>query len=195
MPMRWLPAGCVAALSTALAATAAAADFTDYAPVVSAQPVYERVNTPRQECWNETVTVESAPAPAAASPGKVAAGTVIGGIVGGVAGHQVGSGRGNDVATVAGAIAGAMIGNNLASRSGGDPVVAAPPEQRVVQRCRTVDSWEDVIRGYDVTYRYGGRDATVRLPYDPGPRVRVAIGVVADGPPPAYGAPAPTSPP
>src|SRR5258707_5563825 len=37
-------------------------------------------------------------------------GAVLGGVAGGVLGHQVGSGRGKDVATVAGAAGGAQIG-------------------------------------------------------------------------------------
>jgi outer membrane lipoprotein SlyB len=41
------------------------------------------------------------------------AGAVIGGIAGGVLGHQVGSGRGNDVATVAGAAGGAYAGHQI----------------------------------------------------------------------------------
>lgn len=43
----------------------------------------------------------------------VGAGTVIGGVVGGVLGHQVGGGRGKDVATVAGVVGGAMVGHEL----------------------------------------------------------------------------------
>jgi outer membrane lipoprotein SlyB len=41
------------------------------------------------------------------------AGAVIGGIAGGVLGHQVGSGRGKDVATVAGAAGGAYAGHTI----------------------------------------------------------------------------------
>ena len=40
-------------------------------------------------------------------------GAVLGGIVGGVLGHQVGSGRGKDVATVAGAAGGAYAGHQI----------------------------------------------------------------------------------
>ncbi|MFS8085783.1 MAG: glycine zipper 2TM domain-containing protein [Acidobacteriota bacterium] len=51
---------------------------------------------------------------------NVAAGTILGGIVGGVLCHQIGSGRGNDVATVAGAIGGAVVGHEIAAnRSAG----------------------------------------------------------------------------
>lgn len=41
------------------------------------------------------------------------AGAVIGGVAGGVLGHQVGSGRGKDVATVAGAAGGAYAGHQI----------------------------------------------------------------------------------
>ena len=40
-------------------------------------------------------------------------GVVAGGVIGGVLGHQVGSGRGKDVATVAGAAGGAYAGNQV----------------------------------------------------------------------------------
>jgi outer membrane lipoprotein SlyB len=41
------------------------------------------------------------------------AGAVLGGVIGGVLGHQVGGGRGKDVATVAGAVGGAVLGNQI----------------------------------------------------------------------------------
>ena len=40
-------------------------------------------------------------------------GAIAGGVLGGVLGHQVGSGRGKDVATVAGAAGGAYVGNQV----------------------------------------------------------------------------------
>src|SRR5258708_20522698 len=40
-------------------------------------------------------------------------GAVLGGVAGGVLGHQVGSGRGKDVATVAGAAGGAYVGHQV----------------------------------------------------------------------------------
>ena len=41
------------------------------------------------------------------------AGAVLGGVLGGVLGHQVGGGRGKDLATVAGAVGGAFLGNTV----------------------------------------------------------------------------------
>jgi outer membrane lipoprotein SlyB len=45
--------------------------------------------------------------------GKVGVGSVGGAVLGGVVGHQVGSGRGNDVATVVGAVGGAIAGHQI----------------------------------------------------------------------------------
>jgi uncharacterized protein YcfJ len=148
----------------------AAEDFTDWAQVVASTPVIERVSAPRQECRREVVTTNEV-----RSEGSSPVGAIVGGIAGGVLGHQIGSGRGRDVATAAGAVAGAAIGNNLDNQN---RVTTTTPVAREVQRCRTVDAYNEVIRGYDVTYRYAGRDVTVRLPYDPGRQVRVAVGVV-----------------
>ncbi len=53
------------------------------------------------------------------------------------------------------------------------PAPAAAP----AQPCRTVKVEREVIRGYTVVYRYNGRDVTVTLPHDPGPTVRVGVGV------------------
>lgn len=169
-----------AATLAALAAQGAcAADFVDIAPVVATAPILEHVNTPRQECWNEQV-VTSAPA-----NGGSPLGAIIGGIAGGVVGHQIGGGRGNAVATGVGAVAGAVIGDKVDPNGGvlGGNANAGTREQ-VVQRCRTVDNWQDVVRGYNVTYRYNGRDVSVRLPYDPGPNVRVAVSLVTEQRPP-----------
>ena len=162
-----------------------AVDFTDQATVVATAPVYERVNAPRQECSNETVAAQPQ------SSGSSPLGAIIGGIAGGVLGHQIGGGRGNAVATGVGAVAGAVIGDKVDPNGG---VItgraSAAPQEQVVQRCRTVDSWQDVIRGYDVTYRYNGRDVTIRMPYDPGPTVQVAVGVIQDQPQSYNGPPA-----
>jgi len=44
-------------------------------------------------------------------------GAVAGGVIGGVLGHQVGGGRGKDVATVAGAAGGAYVGHQAEKKS------------------------------------------------------------------------------
>jgi uncharacterized protein YcfJ len=161
----------LAGAAAAFAAGAALAyDYTDEAPVVSSTPIVERVNTPTQQCWNERVTTQDY-----RGGDHGYGGAILGGIIGGVAGHQVGSGRGNDVATAGGAAVGALVGNELENRN--RPGYAAPVEQ-TVQRCSTVDNYRDEIRGYDVVYLYNGNSVHTRLPYDPGPTVRVNVGMV-----------------
>lgn len=183
---RWTLAaltGAVAAACSSIALGAgpgfATPTFTDVAPVVASTPIYERVNAPQSDCRDETVTYQDS-RPSGGSP----LGAIIGGIAGGVIGHQIGSGRGNAVATGVGAVAGAVVGDKVDPNGGVLTGNAnGGPREQVVQRCRTVDNWQEVIRGYNVTYRYNGRDATVRLPYDPGPSVRVSVGVIQEPPP------------
>ena len=152
----------------------AGSDLIDTAKVISSTPVLERITESRQEC-----DPAPAPAPAAAQERSIV-GPVVGGVAGAVIGHQIGSGRGNTAATAAGAIAGTIIGDKVANSP--PPAPAQPAQQ-----CRTVQTTREVVKGYTVVYRYNDRDITTTLPRDPGPTVRVGIGVV-DGPP-AAGAP------
>ncbi len=70
------------------------------------------------------------------------------------------------------------------------PVASGParvdyvPETRTVQRCRTVYDGRDEIVGYNVAYRYQGRDYTTRMAYDPGPTMNVRVNLAPDVPPP-----------
>lgn len=148
-------------------------DGYDYARVVRAEPIIRqvRVEVPRQECWDETRYVESRPH---ISDPAVGGRTLLGGIIGGVIGHQFGSGRGRDAATIAGAVIGSGVGYDSARRQ-----AAGGTEARVVQRCETryEREYEERIDGYNVTYEYNGRRLTTRLPYDPGPTMRVSVAV------------------
>jgi uncharacterized protein YcfJ len=118
-------------------------------------------------------------------------GTVLGAVVGGVIGHQFGnSSGGRDRGTAAGAIVGGLVGNQYDRENGNGPSatteVERRPVTREVERCRTVQEVREVPVGYDVTYRYGGREFVTRMPFDPGRRVRVAVDVrpIEDAPPP-----------
>jgi uncharacterized protein YcfJ len=110
------------------------------------------------------------------SPGP----TLLGGIIGAAVGNQIGRGDGRRAATAAGAVIGAAIGNNQAQRR-----VSGYSETRAhdVERCSTryEERYEERIDGYNVTYVYNGRQATTRLPYDPGDRIRVRVDVRPDG--------------
>lgn len=94
-------------------------------------------------------------------------GSVVGGAAGGLLGAQVGKGSGRTAAAATGAIAGAVVGDRVDNRQ----TASAQP----AQRCRTVETIRDVIRGYAVVYQYNGRDIATTMPHDPGPTVRVGV--------------------
>lgn len=147
-----------------------AESFSDYAKVVSSEPVVRRVRIgePRQECWDERVSYREP-----VYHHGLSAGAILGGIIGGVAGHQIGGGHGRDAATAAGAVIGANIGGAHDRYRGEVEHVGYE------QRCRTVSDarYEEQIEGYDVTYRYQGQTYQTRLPYDPGRRLAVQVDV------------------
>jgi uncharacterized protein YcfJ len=152
----------IIALATLLAGgnAYAASDFVDTAQVISAKPIIERVADTRQEC---------SPAPAPQKSGGVIA-PIIGGVVGGLLGHQVGQGSGQTAATIVGATGGAVAGSAIGNRAGSQPE----------QQCRTVESSREVVNGYDVVYRYNGRDVNVALPYNPGSTIKVGVSAMPD---------------
>ena len=95
-------------------------------------------------------------------------GAVVGGVAGGLLGAQVGGGSGRNTAAAAGAVAGTIAGDRIDNRQ---QTAATQP----AQRCRTVETTREIIKGYSVVYRYNGRDITTTMPYDPGKTVRVGI--------------------
>ena len=172
-------------LLTTLAAPAFAGDYMDSAPVVSSVPMYQSVAEPQQQCWVESVTTYEE----RRSPG----GVILGGLTGGLLGNTIGHGNGRAASTVVGAVIGAVVGDHIANRDSAPMAVTRP-----VQRCQIVQSYRQVVTGYQVTYYYNGRNTTVVMPYDPGPRVPLEIGVSGGvqttyvGPPPSrvvYGRP------
>jgi uncharacterized protein YcfJ len=184
----------LASLGAAGAATASAQSFPDRARVVSSHPVVEQIPIDREECWNDRVRgYEDRRVTRSDTGAPIGAGTVLGAIIGGVAGHQVGSGRGNDVATAAGAIVGGLVGNQIDRNNAGPPgrvtEVERVPVDRTVQRCRVVHEVREATVGFDVRYEYHGRQFTTRLPRDPGRNLRVEVEVRPaeagyDAPPP-----------
>jgi uncharacterized protein YcfJ len=153
----------VALLCLGSLSIAGAADFDDYARVVSVSPQYEQYNQPQQECRTDYVQQVQ---PQARGMG----GSIIGGIAGGILGNQVGGGNGRTAATAAGAIAGAIVGDRMENNNN---VVTEQP----VRHCRTVDNWQTRTNGYAVTYEYHGRNYTSIMPYDPGERVRLRVSI------------------
>lgn len=141
----------------------------DYARVVDVDPIVHRVavDSPQRDCWYEDRQVYAQP--------RSATPTVLGAIIGGVIGHQFGSGHSRNVGTVAGAVLGASVGHDASARDAG-------VETRSVQRCEvsTQRDWEERVDGYRVTYVYRGREYHTVMPYDPGNRVQVRVGMDVD---------------
>ena len=108
------------------------------------------VGPPEQRCWVERQQVVEPPQGA-----PNVGGAIVGAILGGVLGHQVGGGRGQDVATAGGAVAGAAIGANVGRSPGG-------AYSQDVQRCAVVpgsarpDYW-------DVTYYFDGLEHHMQM--------------------------------
>lgn len=164
---------------------AARVDDARYAPVLAAAPAavpapnqdYRRrrderlyegtvtstkvvVGPPEQRCWTERV--ETTPA----TPGKASVpGAVVGALIGGILGHQVGGGKGQDIATAGGAVAGGVVGANVGRSA------AAPPVTQDVKRCENVQSQTPSY--YDVTYNFRGVEHRVQMTTPPGPTIPV----------------------
>lgn len=143
---------------------ASAATGAHYADVISVQPSKRKTMREREECRDERIVHKRRP-----KDDHQVAGTVIGALAGGVIGHQVGGGRGRDLATVAGAVGGGYAGKKIQQdRQDRDTYVTTE------RRCRTVkEPVEDVA--YDVVYEYLGQTHQVRLDHDPGDRIELPV--------------------
>jgi uncharacterized protein YcfJ len=133
--------------------------FTTRARVVASTPVFDTVNQPRRECWTETTGYETR----SYRDGYNTGGAILGAIAGGLIGSTVGKGDGKVVAAAAGAATGAVVGDRW--NTGSTRTESVPIQE---ERCRTVDNFVQVVSGYDVRYRFQGREYLTRLPYDPG---------------------------
>ena len=88
-------------------------------------------------------------------------------IIGGVLGHQIGGGRGQDIATGVGAVGGAVVGANVGKNYGSAPRYAT----REVRRCENVVSGRPAY--WDVTYYFRGTYHRAQLTAAPGPTIVV----------------------
>ena len=134
-----------------------------YAQVLSATPIHESVKTPRQQCRNVTVTHRRP-----VQDENRIAGSVLGAVAGGVLGHQIGNGRGKDVATVVGALGGGYAGNQVQGSMHNNDTYTTTQ-----QRCSTVYDKSQKLLGYDVTYKIGDQQGRVRMDKDPGTQIPV----------------------
>jgi uncharacterized protein YcfJ len=137
-----------------------------YAEVLNVTPLTRTIHTPRQECHDEQVT-QKAPV----KDEHQVLGTIAGAVIGGVIGHQVGGGSGRDIATVAGAAGGGYAGNRVQkSLQDRDTVTTTQ------QKCETVYDSSEKTTGYRVRYRLNGKEDTVKMDHDPGPRIPLRDG-------------------
>ena len=138
----------------------------DYAEVISAKEVTEKVRTPREECRDVAVSHQ-----APVKDEHRIAGTAIGAVLGGVLGNQVGGGKGKTLATVAGAAGGGYAGNKVQENMQKSDQVT-----EMKTRCKTVYDSSTKSLGYDVTYRLGEKQGVVRMDHKPGQRIPVNSG-------------------
>ena len=156
--------------ATGLAAQAQVPTFVDRARVQTAEPQYEQVQVPRQECTSQWV---AEPAPVAGVGANGYGGVIVGGVAGGLLGNQVGKGHGREAATAAGAVIGAIAGDRIASQH------AQPQQmvQREVRSCRTVHDIQQRPAGWRVTYEYRGQQYTTVTREQPGTTLPVRVSV------------------
>jgi uncharacterized protein YcfJ len=153
-------------------------DDSRYAPVPRAGNDYRRINNerlyeaevtavravvgpPERRCWVEREQVVQERAD------NSVPGTIAGAVIGGILGHQVGGGRGQDLATAGGAVAGAVVGNRLGSGSGGQQVTT-----QNVQRCANVPD-QDRPDYWDVSYVFRGQEHRLQMSVSPGATITV----------------------
>jgi uncharacterized protein YcfJ len=141
-------------------------ESSNYAEVLSVDPVMITVNVPREECRDVVVTKQ-----APTKDPKQVTGTVAGAVIGGLLGNQIGGGTGKTLATVGGAVAGGYAGNKVQ-----EGVQERNTYQEVQQKCETVYDSHEEQDGFDVSYRWQGVEKSVRMDHDPGDRIPVENG-------------------
>ncbi|HKD54924.1 MAG TPA: glycine zipper 2TM domain-containing protein [Steroidobacteraceae bacterium] len=164
-----LVAGAVVAAGAGAVAGLKLMKGPEYAEVLKVTPLTRTVHTPRQDCHNETVTHQGP-----VKDQHQIIGSVAGAVIGGVIGHQIGGGRGRDLATVAGAAGGGYAGNRI-QKNLQDRDTTTTTEQK----CTTVYDTSEKRIGYEVHYRLGKKEGTVKMDHDPGDRIPVRNGELA----------------
>ena len=139
-----------------------------FAEVVGVVEITETTETPREVCEDVQVR-QQAPVK---DPNRIT-GTVIGGVAGGVLGNQIGKGTGKTLATVGGAAGGAYVGNQVQKSMQKSDVATTTKRS-----CKTVYDKTQKVVGYDVTYRFEGKEGVVRTTFKPGSTLPVKDGQV-----------------
>ncbi len=143
-----------------------AQDAMEYAEVINVEEIKETVTEPEEICEDVAVTEQVQP-----KDDKKIAGTAIGAVTGGVLGSLVGGGKGKTLATVAGAAAGGYAGRKVQEKNQQKNTTTTTERQ-----CKTVTEPHEKVVGYNVTYKIGEEQATVRMDKEPGKRIPVENG-------------------
>ena len=166
-------------LCTVGAFAAQADTFFDNARVRSAEPQYENVSVPREECRNEWVNQPQR----AYNSGPNYGGVVLGALAGGVVGNQVARGHGGrEAATALGALVGALAGDRIAGNNYNNRYEQVQDAPRQVTRCQAVNDVQARLTGYNVAYDYRGQTYTTLMRENPGPYLQVRVSVDPVGP-------------
>ncbi len=138
------------AILSAASLFAQSIQYTAYVKVVSSIPEYENSieSTPIKECWDERVPVTYYTTERSQYRNDNTAAAVLGGVAGGVLGHQIGKGRGKDVATIGGAILGTIAGGNMASENRYDTAQRVPHTRYETKRHCTTKYDEKRVRNF-----------------------------------------------
>lgn len=140
----------------------------DKARVTHVEPIYRHVTVtrPEQECRQE---------PRRYRDGHQSyTSTIAGGLIGGVIGNQFGGGSGQTAMTIAGTLLGGSVGRDMGARQQNVDYDYGHREQcRVVERRYR----EQRIDGYEVTYRYHGKQYTTVMDQRPGQFIPVDVHV------------------
>ena len=142
--------------------------YIDNARVRSADPQYESVSVPREECNSHWVNETRR------TGGREYGGAVVGGVAGALLGNQVGKGHGREAATALGAVIGAFAGDRIANRDRWERYEEVPRE---VTSCRTVSDVQTRLSGYRVNYEYRGQQFTTLMRENPEPSLQVRVSV------------------
>ncbi len=129
--------------------------------VLSSTPIVAQVGVPRQVCTTQQVPV--------AQP-RSGAGAAVGALAGGVLANAAAHGPGQAAATLMGIMGGAMIGDRLEGPAG--------VSMQSVQRCSQQVVYEHQTVGYNVVYRYAGKQYAVQMPHDPGKTIALKVSPV-----------------
>lgn len=138
-------------------------NFTDMATVTAVNPRLENMNVPKQQCQTVQETVPQE---------RSLTGAIVGGVAGAIIGSQVGGGKGRIVTGAIGAGTGAIVGDRIDNSNNG-------VSTRQVERCTLIDNYQQVVKGYDVTYQYQNKSYQTYMttPVKVGDAIRVQVNV------------------